>query len=139
VSEEGDTSEIDVASLSTLTHVATYIRRKMIALGGFLLLSGSAYIKTLAMWARAVYPFDFPPTTVDRWTFLIHFVWLGYRSTEQHRGVQEPPVDSSWEFPALRSTFLRVLSHVSEEGDTSKIDVTSLSTLTHVATYIRGK
>jgi hypothetical protein len=33
VSEEGDTSEIDVASLSTLTHVATYIRRKVIALG----------------------------------------------------------------------------------------------------------
>jgi hypothetical protein len=34
VSEEGDTSEIDVASLSTLTHVATYIRGKVIALGG---------------------------------------------------------------------------------------------------------
>jgi hypothetical protein len=33
VSEEGDTSEIDVASLSTLTHVATYIREKVIALG----------------------------------------------------------------------------------------------------------
>jgi hypothetical protein len=33
VSEEGDTSEIDVASLSTLTHVATYIRGKVIALG----------------------------------------------------------------------------------------------------------
>jgi hypothetical protein len=32
-----------------------------------------------------------------------------------------------------------VLSHVSEEGDTSEIDVASLSTLTHVATYIRGK
>jgi hypothetical protein len=90
VSEEGDTSEIDVASLSTITHVATYIRRKVIALGGFLLLLGSAYIETLAMWARAVYPFDFPPTTVDRWTFLIYFVWLGYRSIEQHRGVQEP-------------------------------------------------
>jgi hypothetical protein len=91
VSKEGDTSEIDVASLSTLTHVATYIRSKVIALGGFLLLSGSAYIETLAMWAHAVYPIDFPPMTVDRWTFLIYFVWLGYRSTEQHRGVQEPP------------------------------------------------
>jgi hypothetical protein len=34
MSEEGDTSEIDVASLSTLTHVATYIRGKVIALGG---------------------------------------------------------------------------------------------------------
>jgi hypothetical protein len=66
VSEEGDTSNIDVASLSTLTHIATCIRGKVIALGGFLLLSGSAYIKTLAMWARAVYPFDFPPMTVDR-------------------------------------------------------------------------
>jgi hypothetical protein len=32
-----------------------------------------------------------------------------------------------------------VLSHVSEEGDTSEIDVVSLSTLTHVATYIRGE
>jgi hypothetical protein len=64
VSEEADTSEIDVASLSTLTHVATYIRGKVIALGEFLLLSGSAYIKTLAMWARVVYPFDFPPTSM---------------------------------------------------------------------------
>jgi hypothetical protein len=33
VSEEGDTSEIDVASLSILTHVDTYIRGNMIALG----------------------------------------------------------------------------------------------------------
>jgi hypothetical protein len=65
VSAEGDTSEIDVASLSTLTHVAIYIRGKVIALGGFLLLSGSEYIKTLAMWARAD-PFHFPPMTVDR-------------------------------------------------------------------------
>jgi hypothetical protein len=56
VCEAGDTLEVDVASLSTLTHVATYIRGKVIALGGFLLLSGSAYIKTLAMWARVVYP-----------------------------------------------------------------------------------
>jgi hypothetical protein len=58
---------------------------------------------------------------------------------EQHRGVQEPPVDLSWEFPAIRSRFSRVLSHRCEEGDTSKIDVASLSTLTHVAIYIRGK
>jgi hypothetical protein len=43
------------------------------------------------------------------------------------------------EFPALRPTFSRVLSHVSEEGDTSEIGVASLSTLTHVATYIRRK
>jgi hypothetical protein len=50
-----------------------------------------------------------------------------------------PPVDPSWEFPALRPRFSRVLSHISEEGDTSKIDVVSLRTLTHVATYIRGK
>jgi hypothetical protein len=71
VCEESDTSEVDVASLSALTHVATYIRGKVIALGEFLLLSGSAYIKTLAMWARAVYPFDFPPTMVDRWTVLL--------------------------------------------------------------------
>jgi hypothetical protein len=63
LSEEGDTSAIDVASLSTLTHVATYIRGKEIALGGFLLLPGSAYIETLAMWARVVYPFDF----LQRW------------------------------------------------------------------------
>jgi hypothetical protein len=47
-SEEGDTSEIDVASLRTLTHVATYIRGKVIALGAFLLFSGSTYIRTLA-------------------------------------------------------------------------------------------
>jgi hypothetical protein len=33
VSEEDDTLEIDVASLSNLTHVATYIRGKVIALG----------------------------------------------------------------------------------------------------------
>jgi hypothetical protein len=33
MSEEGDTSKIDVASLSTLKHVATYIRGKVIALG----------------------------------------------------------------------------------------------------------
>jgi hypothetical protein len=39
----------------------------------------------------------------------------------------------------LRPTFSRVLSHVSEEGDTSEIDVASLNTLTHVAAYIRGK
>jgi hypothetical protein len=52
---------------------------------------------------------------------------------------KSPPVDPSWEFPALRPRFSRVLSHVSEEGDTSEIDVASLSTLTHVATYIRGK
>jgi hypothetical protein len=32
-----------------------------------------------------------------------------------------------------------VLSHVSEEGDTSEVDVASLSTLTHITTYIRGK
>jgi hypothetical protein len=51
---------------------------------------------------------------------------------------KSPPVDPSWEFPALRPRFSRVLSHVSEEGDTSKIDVAFLSTLTHVATYIRG-
>jgi hypothetical protein len=50
-----------------------------------------------------------------------------------------PLVNPSWEFPALRPRFLRVLSHVCEEGDTSEIDVASLSTLTHVATYIRGK
>jgi hypothetical protein len=31
--EEGDTSEIDVASLSTLTHVTAYIRGEVIALG----------------------------------------------------------------------------------------------------------
>jgi hypothetical protein len=55
------------------------------------LVTGSAYIETLAMWARTVYPFDFPPTTVDRWTILLYFVWLGYSITEQHRGVQEPP------------------------------------------------
>jgi hypothetical protein len=52
---------------------------------------------------------------------------------------KSPPVDPSWEFPALRPRFLRVLPHVSEEGDTSEIDVASLSTLTHIATYIRGK
>jgi hypothetical protein len=45
----------------------------------------------------------------------------------------------SWEFPALRPRFPKVLSHVSKEGDTSKIDVASLITITHVATYIRGK
>jgi hypothetical protein len=50
-----------------------------------------------------------------------------------------PLVNPSWEFPALRPRFSRVLSHVCEEGDTSEIDVASLSTLTHVATYIRGK
>jgi hypothetical protein len=44
-----------------------------------------------------------------------------------------------WEFSALRPRFSRVLSHVCEEGDTSEIDVASLSTLTHIATYIRGK
>jgi hypothetical protein len=50
-----------------------------------------------------------------------------------------PLVDPSWEFPALRPRFSRVLSYVCEEGDTSEIDVSSLSTRTHVATYIRGK
>jgi hypothetical protein len=50
-----------------------------------------------------------------------------------------PLVNPSWEFPALRPRFSIVLSHVCEEGDTSDIDVASLSTLTHVATYIRGK
>jgi hypothetical protein len=58
VSEEGDTSAIDVASLSTLTHVATYIRGKEVALGDSYS-SQAAYIEILAMWARVVYPFDF--------------------------------------------------------------------------------
>jgi hypothetical protein len=49
------------------------------------------------------------------------------------------PVDPLWEFPALRPTFSRVLSHVFEEDDTSEIDVASLSILTHVATCISGK
>jgi hypothetical protein len=48
-------------------------------------------------------------------------------------------VDPSWEFPALHPRFSRVLSDVCEEGDTSKIDVAYLSTLTQVATYIREK
>jgi hypothetical protein len=52
---------------------------------------------------------------------------------------KSPLVDPSWEFSALGPRFLRVLSHVSEEGDTSEIDVASLSSLTHVATYIRRK
>jgi hypothetical protein len=52
---------------------------------------------------------------------------------------KSPVVDPSWEFPALRPRFSRVLLHVSKEGDTSEIDVASLSTLTHVTTYIRGK
>jgi hypothetical protein len=52
---------------------------------------------------------------------------------------KSPLVDPSWKFPALCPRFSRVLSHVSEEGDTSEIDVASLSTLTHVATYSRGK
>jgi hypothetical protein len=48
-------------------------------------------------------------------------------------------VDPSWEFPALRPRLSRVLSHVCEEGDTLEIDVSSLSIVTHVATYIWGK
>jgi hypothetical protein len=52
---------------------------------------------------------------------------------------KSPLVDPSWEFPALRPRFSRVLSHGSKEGDTSEIDVASLSTLAHVATYIMGK
>jgi hypothetical protein len=52
---------------------------------------------------------------------------------------KSPLVDPSWEFPALRPRFLRVVSHVSKEGDTSEIYVASLRTLTHVATYIREK
>jgi hypothetical protein len=52
---------------------------------------------------------------------------------------KSPLVDPSWEFPALRPRFSRVLSHICEEGDTLEIDVASLSTLTHVTTYIRGE
>jgi hypothetical protein len=48
-------------------------------------------------------------------------------------------LDPSWEFPALRPRLSRVLSHVCEEGDTSEIDVASLSILIHVATFIWGK
>jgi hypothetical protein len=48
---------------------------KVIALGGFQLLLGSAYIETLVRWVHAVYPFDFPPTMVDRWTF--YFILFG--------------------------------------------------------------
>jgi hypothetical protein len=48
---------------------------KVIALGGFQLLLGSAYIETLVRWVRMVYPFDFPPTMVDRWTF--YFILYG--------------------------------------------------------------
>jgi hypothetical protein len=80
VYEEGYTSNIDVASLSILTYIATYIRESD-SFGGFQLLSGCVYIETLARWAHTVYPFDFPPTTVDRWTFLLYFVWLGNRIT----------------------------------------------------------
>jgi hypothetical protein len=72
--EEGDTSDIDVASLSILTQVATYIRESD-NFGGFQLLSGSAYIEIVVRWARAVYPFDFPPMMVDRWTF--YFILFG--------------------------------------------------------------
>jgi hypothetical protein len=47
------------------------------------------FYDTLARWAHTIYPFDFPATMIDRWTFLLYFIWLGYRSMEQHRGVQE--------------------------------------------------
>jgi hypothetical protein len=63
----------------------------VIALGGIPTLLRLRVIETLARWARVVYPFDFPPMTVDRWTFLLYFVWLGNTSMEQHRGVQDPP------------------------------------------------
>jgi hypothetical protein len=33
------------------------------------------HIETLVRWVRAVYPFDFPPTMVDRWTF--YFILFG--------------------------------------------------------------
>jgi hypothetical protein len=52
---------------------------------------------------------------------------------------KSPLVDPSWEFPALHPRFSRVLSHVCKEGDTWEVDISSLSTLTHVATYIGGK
>jgi hypothetical protein len=72
--KRGDISNIDVASLSILTHIATYIR-KSDSFGGLQLLLGSAYIETPVRWARVVYPFDFPPTMVDRWTF--YFILFG--------------------------------------------------------------
>jgi hypothetical protein len=72
--EEGDTMNTDVASLSILTHIATYIRESD-NFGGFQLLSVSAYIETVVRWARAVYPFDFPPMMVDRWNF--YFILFG--------------------------------------------------------------
>jgi hypothetical protein len=43
--------------------------------GGFQLLLGSTYIETLVRWVHAVYPFDFPPTMVDGWTF--YFILFG--------------------------------------------------------------
>jgi hypothetical protein len=54
---------------------------------------------------------------------------------ESKRPPSRPVVGVSRPTPEIS----RVLSHVSEEGDTSEIDVASLSTLTHVATYIMGK
>jgi hypothetical protein len=52
---------------------------------------------------------------------------------------KSPPSRPVVGVPALHPRFSRVLSHVYEEGDTSEVDVASLSTLTHVATYIRGE
>jgi hypothetical protein len=108
-------------------------------LGGFLLFSGSAYIETLARWARAVYPFDFPPMMVDQWTFLLYFVWLRNRSMVHTVESKIPPgrpvvgvsCPTSEIFECYRMC-------TSEKGDTSEI-VASLNTLTHIATYIRGK
>jgi hypothetical protein len=94
VCEEDDTSEIVVATLSILTHVATYIWGSD-SFGGFLLLSGCAYIETLARWARTVYPFDFPPMMVDRWTF--YFILFGWAIGAWNNTVESkiPLVDPS--------------------------------------------
>jgi hypothetical protein len=77
----------------------------MIALGGIHILQSSVYIETLARMACTVYPFDWPPTTINRWTFILVSVRLGHNNMEQHLGSQNLArlslIDQTWVFPAI--------------------------------------
>ena len=60
--------------------------------------------ETLIFGGRALYPFNFLRTTVDKWTFLLVCVRLG-QIMENQVWVQIltrfHPVDPKWEFPPI--------------------------------------
>jgi hypothetical protein len=63
--EKGEGKWPSPPPINLLAHLATYIREHD-SFGGITTLQSSTYIKTLARWARTVYPFDWPSMMVER-------------------------------------------------------------------------